>query len=41
MRSASRATLRVPTLMPTWANTELSENVVARASVVLPEYAPS
>ena len=31
MRSASRAILRVPILMPTWANTELSEKVVARA----------
>ena len=37
MRSASRAILRVPILMPTWAKTELSENVVARARVVMPE----
>ena len=37
MRSASRAILRVPILMPTWANTELSEKVVARPSVVMPE----
>ncbi len=37
MRSASRAILRVPILMPTCAKTELSENVVARARVVMPE----
>ena len=36
MRSASRAIFRVPILMPSCAKTELSEKVVARASVVLP-----
>ena len=37
IRSASRAIFRVPILMPTCANTELSENVIARARVVIPE----
>ena len=36
IRPASAAIFWVPTLMPTCAKTELSENVVARASVVTP-----
>ena len=41
IRRASRATLRVLTCRATWAYTELSENVVALASVVTPAYASS
>ena len=38
MRLASRAMRCVPTLMPTWEYTELSEIAVASRSVIGPEY---
>jgi hypothetical protein len=41
IRRAIWATFFSPTFRPTWAYTALSENVVALASVVTPEYASS
>ena len=41
IRSARRATFLVPTLMPSAAKTELSENVSALATVDCPAYSSS